>query len=135
MSTFVQGFLHAIQMILSFDPALMEIVRLSLTVSGLALVISAMMGLPAGIILGLKDFPGKRLVVAIVYTGMGLPPVVVGLTIYILLSRQGPLGELGWLFTPKAMVITQFILSLPLIIGFTMTAIAAVPSALSMQLR
>jgi tungstate transport system permease protein len=135
MSTFVQGFLHAIQMILSFDPALMEIVRLSLTVSGLALVISAMMGLPAGIILGLKDFPGKRLVVAIVYTGMGLPPVVVGLTIYILLSRQGPLGELGWLFTPKAMVITQFILSLPLIIGFTMTAIAAVPPALSMQLR
>jgi len=135
MGTFLEGFLQAIQLIVSLDPDLMEIVRLSLLVSGLALVISAVMGLPAGIILGLKDFRGKRLLVAIVYTGMGLPPVVVGLTIYILLSRQGPLGELGWLFTPRAMVITQTILSLPLIIGFTMTAIAAVPAALPMQLR
>ncbi len=135
MDAFLQGFLQAVRLIFSFDPNLMEIVRLSLTVSGLALVISALMGLPAGIVLGLKDFRGKRLLVAIVYTGMGLPPVVVGLTIYILLSRQGPLGSLGWLFTPKAMVITQIILSLPLIIGFTMTAIAAVPSTLPMQLR
>ena len=135
LSTFVEGFLQASQLIFSIDPNLMEIVQLSLMVSGLALLISAIVGLPAGIILGLKDFPGKRLVVALVYTGMGLPPVVVGLTIYILLSRQGPLGELGWLFTPKAMVITQTILSLPLIIGFTMTAIAAVPAALAMQLR
>ncbi len=135
MSTFLEGFLQAIQLIASFDPDLMEIVRLSLLVSGSALVISAMLGLPAGIVLGLKDFRGKRLLVALVYTGMGLPPVVVGLTIYILLSRQGPLGELGWLFTPRAMVITQTILALPLIIGFTMTAIAAAPPALSLQLR
>ncbi len=135
MSTFLEGFLQAIQLIASFDPDLMEIVRLSLLVSGSALVISAMLGLPAGIVLGLKDFRGKRLLVALVYTGMGLPPVVVGLTIYILLSRQGPLGELGCLFTPRAMVITQTILALPLIIGFTMTAIAAAPPALSLQLR
>ena len=135
MGTFLEGFLQAIQLIFSLDPNLMEIVWLSLAVSGSALIISAILGLPAGIILGLKDFRGKRLLVAIVYTGMGLPPVVVGLTIYILLSRQGPLGELGWLFTPRAMVITQTILSLPLIIGFTMTAIAAVPTALPMQLR
>ncbi len=135
MGTFLEGFLQAIQLIVTLDPSLMEIVRLSLLVSGLALVLSAILGLPAGIVLGLKEFRGKRLLVAIVYTGMGLPPVVVGLTIYILLSRQGPLGELGWLFTPRAMVITQIILSLPLIIGFTMTAIAAVPPALSMQLR
>jgi len=117
MGTFLEGFLQAIQLIFSLDSDLMEIVRLSLMVSGVALIISAILGLPAGIILGLKDFRGKRLLVAIVYTGMGLPPVVVGLTIYILLSRQGPLGELGWLFTPRAMVITQTILSLPLIIG------------------
>jgi tungstate transport system permease protein len=135
MGAFLEGFLQAIQLIFSLDPGLMEIVRLSLTVSGLALLISAIMGLPAGIILGLKDFRGKRLLVAIVYTGMGLPPVVVGLTVYILLSRQGPLGGLAWLFTPKAMVVTQIILSLPLIIGFTMTAIAAAPAALPMQLR
>jgi tungstate transport system permease protein len=135
MGAFSEGFLQAIQLIFSLDPDLMEIVRLSLAVSGLALIISAIMGLPAGILLGLKTFRGKRLLVAIVYTGMGLPPGVVGLTIYILLSRQGPLGELGGLCTPKAMVVTQIILSLPLIIGFTMTAIAAVPAALSMQLR
>jgi tungstate transport system permease protein len=135
MDTFLQGFLQAIRLIFARDPALMEIVRLSLGVSGLALLISAILGLPAGIVLGLKDFRGKKLLVALVYTGMGLPPVVVGLTIYILLSRQGPLGGLGWLFTPKAMIVTQTILSLPLIIGFTMTAIAAVPAALSLQLR
>ena len=135
MGAFREGFLQAIHLILARDPALMEIVRLSLGVSGLALLISAILGLPLGILLGLKDFWGKRLVVALVYTGMGLPPVVVGLTIYILLSRQGPLGSLGWLFTPKAMIVTQTILSLPLIIGFTMTAIAAVPAALPLQLR
>lgn len=135
MGAFLEGFLQAIQLIVSLDPGLMEIVQLSLLVSGSALIISAILGLPAGIILGLKDFWGKRLLVALVYTGMGLPPVVVGLTIYILLSRQGPLGELGWLFTPRAMVVTQTILALPLIIGFTMTAIAAVPAALSLQLR
>ncbi len=135
MDIFLEGLGRALQLIFSFDADLMAIVRLSLVVSGMALVISAILGLPAGIILGLKSFRGKRLLVALVYTGMGLPPVVVGLTIYILLSRQGPLGELGWLFTPRAMVITQIILSLPLIIGFTMTAIAAVPAALSQQLR
>ncbi len=135
MDIFLEGLGRALQLIFSFDADLMAIVRLSLVVSGMALVISAILGLPAGIILGLKSFRGKRLLVALVYTGMGLPPVVVGLTIYILLSRQGPLGELGWLFTPRAMVITQSILSLPLIIGFTMTAIAAVPAALSQQLR
>jgi len=135
MGAFFEGFLQAIQLIVSLDPGLMEIVQLSLLVSSSALISSAILGLPAGIILGLKDFRGKRLLVALVYTGMGLPPVVVGLTIYILLSRQGPLGELGWLFTPRAMVVTQTILALPLIIGFTMTAIAAVPAALPMQLR
>jgi len=135
MEIFLNGLRQALALIFSLDPDLLEIVRLSLVVSGSALVISALMGLPAGLFLGLKDFPGKRVVVALVYTGMGLPPVVVGLTIYLLLSRQGPLGGLGWLFTPRAMIVTQTILALPLIIGFTMTAIAAIPPALIMQLR
>ncbi len=135
MDVFLNGFRQALDLILSLDPDLLEIVRLSLVVSGVALGMSAVMGLPAGIFLGLKDFPGKRLVVAVVYTGMGLPPVVVGLVIYLLLSRQGPLGEWGWLFTPKAMMLTQTILALPLIVGFTMTAVAAIPPALMLQLR
>ncbi|HEY81087.1 MAG TPA: ABC transporter permease subunit [Anaerolineae bacterium] len=135
MEIFLNGLRQALALIMSLDPSLIEIVRLSLAISGLALVISALLGLPAGLFLGLKDFPGKRMVVALVYTGMGLPPVVVGLTIYLLLSRQGPLGDLGWLFTSRAMIVTQTILALPLIIGFTMTAIAAIPSALIMQLR
>ena len=135
MEIFLNGLRQALALILHLDPNLLEIVRLSLAVSGLALVISALMGLPAGLFLGLKDFPGKRVVVALVYTGMGLPPVVVGLTIYLLLSRQGPLGELGWLFTPRAMILAQTILALPLIIGFTMTAVAAIPPALILQLR
>ena len=135
MRAFLDGFLQALHLIITLDASLIEVVRLSLWVSGSALVISAMLGLPAGIILGLKDFWGKRLLMVLVYTGMGLPPVVVGLTIYILLSRQGPLGAWGWLFTPKAMILTQIILSLPLIIGFTATALAAAPAALPMQLR
>lgn len=135
MDTFLNGLAQAIQLIFSLDPHLLEIVLLSLQVSGTALIISAVLGLPAGIALGMKAFPGKRLVVALVYTGMGLPPVVVGLTVYILLSRQGPLGDLAWLFTPRAMILAQTILALPLIIGFTMTAIMAIPQALVLQLR
>ena len=135
MEIFLNGLRQALALIFSMDPNLLEIVRLSLLVSGAAMLIAAFLGLPAGLLLGLKDFPGKRVVVAIVYTGMGLPPVVVGLTIYLLLSRQGPLGQLAWLFTPKAMIVAQTILALPLIIGFTMTAVAAIPSALVMQLR
>ncbi|HHB90710.1 MAG TPA: ABC transporter permease subunit [Anaerolineae bacterium] len=135
MEIFLNGLRQALALIFSLDPNLLEIVRLSLEVSGLALVISAAMGLPAGLFLGLKHFRGKRFIVALVYTGMGLPPVVVGLTIYLLLSRQGPLGNLGWLFTPRAMIVTQSILALPLIVGFTMTSIAAIPSDLIMQLR
>ncbi len=135
MEIFLNGLRQALALIFSMDPNLLEIVRLSLLVSGAAMFIAALLGLPAGLLLGLKDFPGKRVVVAVVYTGMGLPPVVVGLTIYLLLSRQGPLGQLAWLFTPKAMIAAQTILALPLIIGFTMTAVAAIPSALVMQLR
>ncbi len=135
MEIFLNGLRQALALIFSMDPNLLEIVRLSLLVSGAAMLIAAFLGLPAGLLLGLKDFPGKRVVVAVVYTGMGLPPVVVGLTIYLLLSRQGPLGQLAWLFTPKAMIVAQTILALPLIIGFTMTAVAAIPSALVMQLR
>jgi tungstate transport system permease protein len=119
----------------SLNANLWPIVWLSLSVSGSSLLISTLLGLPLGTWLGLARFPGKRLLTALVHTGMGLPPVVVGLVIYMLLSRSGPLGSWGWLFTPRAMILAQVILSLPLVVGITMSAVAAVPAELLLQVR
>ena len=117
---------------------LLEIILLSLQVSGAALLISSVMGIPLGVILGLNHFPGKRLLVALVYTGMGFPPVVIGLFVYLLLSRNGLLGSLHlpWipaLFTPEAMVVAQTIIALPLVAGFTMSAVMSVDPHLRQQ--
>jgi tungstate transport system permease protein len=120
--------------LLAGDPALGAIVRLSLYVSGVALFLGALIGLPLGVALALTRFPGRRLLIALVYTGMGLPPVVVGLAVYLLLSRSGPLGGLGWLFTPPAMILAQTILAAPLIAGFTMASVQGVDPALRTQL-
>jgi tungstate transport system permease protein len=129
----ISGLLEALRL-LAGDPALGEIVRLSLYVSGAALALGALIGLPLGVALALARFPGRRLLIALVYTGMGLPPVVVGLAVYLLLSRSGPLGGLGWLFTPSAMILAQTILSAPLIAGFTLSSIQGVDPALRTQL-
>ncbi len=135
MDTIVRGFVEALNLIASLDPDIIEIVLLSLLISGFALAISMALGIPLGVLLGLREFPGRGLAVALVYTGMGLPPVVVGLAVFLMLSRQGPLGDWSWLFTPKAMITTQTILALPLVAGFTMISVAAVPPALTLQLR
>lgn len=108
---------------------------LSLVVSAVAVTISAAIGLPLGVALGLVRFPGKRLVAGLVQTGMALPPVVVGLAVYLLLSRSGPLGVWGWLFTPRAMILAQVLLDIPVITGITMAAAAAVPRELAEQVR
>jgi tungstate transport system permease protein len=114
---------------------LWPVVWLSLRVSGAALALAALLGVPLGAWLGLARFRGQRLLVALLYTGMGLPPVVVGLAVYLLLSRSGPLGFLGWLFTPEAMVLAQTIIALPLVAGITLSAVAAVPPELFQQVR
>jgi tungstate transport system permease protein len=114
---------------------LWPIVLLSLQVSGTALVFSAVLGIPLGARLALRPVLGQRLIVLLIYTGMGLPPVVVGLFVYLLLSRSGPLGGLNWLFTPAAMVTAQIIIALPLVIGLTMTAVEGVDPALRLQVR
>lgn len=111
------------------------ILTLSLRVSGLAVAISSILGLPLGVWLGLRHFRGKSLLVGLVQTGMAMPPVVVGLLLYLLLSRSGPLGGWEWLFTPAAMVLAQVILCLPFVIGISMAAVAAVPPELQWQLR
>jgi len=111
------------------------ITGLTLRVSGLALLISALIGVPLGAALGLRRFLGRRLLTTLIYTGMGLPPVVVGLGVYMLFSRSGPLGGLGWLFTPAAMVMAQVVIASPLVIGLTMAAIESLDPELRMQIR
>lgn len=108
--------------------------------SGIALLFSTLIGIPLGAALGLGRFAGRKLVVALMYTGMGFPPVVVGLFVYLMLSRSGPLGQLNSplipsLFTPGAMVIAQCIIAFPLVAGFTMAAVLGVDPGLRQQVR
>jgi tungstate transport system permease protein len=134
MSDLLQGLLQAFGLIISLDPALYEIIWFSLYVSGLALAYSITLGIPVGALLGLKRFFGRRLVMALLYTGMGFPPVVIGLFVYLMLSRSGPVGMLGWLFTPKAIIVAQIIIAFPLVAGFTMAAVMGVDPNLRRQL-
>jgi tungstate transport system permease protein len=107
--------LSALGLVLTADPALVAIVRLSLIVSLSAVLIAAVVGIPFGALIALTQFRGREAVVVVLNALMGLPPVVVGLAVYLLLSRSGPLGEFGLLFTPQAMVIAQAILVMPII--------------------
>ena len=109
----------ALQLVLAGDPVLLAIVRLSLAVSLSAVVLAALIGIPFGAWLALNRFPGRQGVIVLVNAMMGLPPVVVGLAVYLLLSRSGPLGSWGLLFTPPAMVIAQTVLVAPIIAALT----------------
>ena len=136
----VGGLAEALRLIVTADPDLVEIVALSLQVSGIALLFSTVVGLPLGAAMGLTRFLGRRLVIALLYTGMGFPPVVVGLFVYLTLSRSGPLGGLHSplmpsLFTPAAMIVAQTIISFPLVAGFTMAAVMGVDPALRQQVQ
>jgi tungstate transport system permease protein len=131
----LRGFGEALRLIATGDAELFEIIALSLRVSGVALIISVVIGVPLGTLLGLVRVPGRGAITATLYTGMGLPPVVVGLFVYLMLSRSGPFGPLGWLFTPKAMIVAQSIIALPLVTGLTLTAVQAVDPALRVQVR
>ena len=115
-------------------PALLQIVALTFRVTGSALLISTLVGVPVGALLGMRPFRGRKLVALLLYTGMGLPPVVVGLAVYLMLSRSGPLGTLGWLFTPSAMIVAQTIIAFPLVAGLTMSSVAGVDRELRLQL-
>ena len=112
-------FRAAIQLIFGLDPQFLQIVGLSLSVTLTAVLIAAIVGLPLGALLALACFPGRSAVIVIINALMGLPPVVAGLVIFLLLSRSGPLGALGWLFTPKAMIVAQAVLVLPIVIALT----------------
>ncbi len=136
----MRGLVEAFRLLVSRDPYLFEIVALSLQVSGTALLFSTLIGIPLGAMLGLSRFVGRRAVIAFLYTGMGFPPVVIGLFVYLMLSRNGPLGQLNSalvpaLFTPGAMIVAQTIISFPLVAGFTMAAVMGVDPQLRQQLQ
>jgi tungstate transport system permease protein len=126
---------ETISLLFSAAPEIWAVIRTTFQVSGLALAISALLGIPTGAVLGLMRFPGRRLATALVYTGMGFPPVVVGLAIYLLTSRIGLLGPLGWLFTPSAMIMAQAIIAFPLVSGLTMAAIESIDPQFRLQVR
>ena len=111
----MEGDVSALHLVLTADPVLLQIVLLSLQVSLSAVLFSSLIGVPVGAFIALNRFPGREASIVILNALMGLPPVVVGLAIYLLLSRSGPLGELGFLFTPQAMVIAQTVLVTPII--------------------
>jgi tungstate transport system permease protein len=119
-----QAPLLALELLLSLEPELLEIVGLSLRVSLSATLLAALIGLPLGAAVAVYRFPGRGVLAALLNAMMGLPPVVVGLAVYLLLSRAGPLGELGLLFTPQAMIVAQCILVTPLIAALTRQTIA-----------
>ncbi|MEW6571576.1 MAG: ABC transporter permease, partial [Nitrospirota bacterium] len=126
MGSILEGFIKAFSLIIQLDPELLGIILLSLKVSGLALIISAVLGLPIGTFIGLKKFPGRGFSISMLNTFMGLPPVVVGLVVYLILSRSGPLGFMGLLYSPSAMVIAQTILAFPIVAALSHSAIVKV---------
>ena len=113
MDTLLEALREALRLLTEFDPALREVVGMTLRVTGGALLLAIVIGLPLGAALGLRNaVPAAGCLMPIIYTGMGLPPVVVGLFVYLILSNQGPLGPLRWLFTPRAMIAAQTIIAL-----------------------
>ena len=113
------AFATALRLLVTLDPELVEIISLSLTVSLSAVALAALVGLPLGGAVALWPYRGRRLCATLLNALMGLPPVVVGLLVYVVLSRSGPLGGLGWLFTPRAMIAVQFILITPIVAALT----------------
>ena len=134
MELFWEGITKAIALLASLDREVLAITWLSLKVSGIATLISLVIGICSGTLLALSDFSGKRLVISIVNTGMGLPPVVVGLFVTIFLWRNGPFGFLEILYTPTAMIIAQSIIATPIVTGITVASIHNLPANLKLQI-
>jgi tungstate transport system permease protein len=135
MNNLQEAFGRAAALIASGDPILAEIVLLSLRVSLSAVLLSTLFGLPIGAAIAVARFPGRQALIVVLNAMMGLPPVVVGLLVYLMLSRAGPLGEFGILFTPAAMVIAQTILILPIIAALSRQAIEDAWAEYQEQLR
>ena len=134
MGLILEGILKAFHLLFTLDPEVLGITLLSLQVSGTATLISLFIGISIGTLVALTEFPGRRLVVSLINTGMGLPPVVVGLFVTIFLWRNGPLGFLEILYTPAAMIVAQAVIATPIVMGITLAAIQALPKKLRLQI-
>jgi tungstate transport system permease protein len=132
---YFQAIVEGFRLVLSGSPEVWQVIRLSLVVSGTAVVIATAIGIPIGYFLGVSRFAGRAGLIVLVNTSMGFPPVVVGLFVYMALSRFGPLGFLNILYTPRAMVLAQVFLAAPLIAGVTTAAVASVGRDLRLQVR
>jgi len=125
-----EGLIKAFWLLVSGDPEVYTIMLLTLDVSGIAVLLGASLGIPTGAAIALREFTGKRLLMSIINTLMGLPPVVVGLFVYLVLSSSGPLGPLQLLYTPTAMIIAQLIIAAPIVVGVTVSAVGSVDRAI-----
>ena len=123
---FIEGIVEAFILLFSFDPEVWGIIALSLRVSGTAIFVATLFSLPIGSYLALRDLRGKKAITNLINTFMGFPPVVMGLLVFLLLSKSGPLGDLGLLYSPTAMIIAQLFLAIPIIIGTSKAAIESV---------
>jgi len=126
----LEGLIKAFWLLVSFDPEVYGIMFLTLRVSGIAVILGAILGVPTGATVALREFAGKRFFISMVNTMMGLPPVVVGLFVYLLLSSSGPLGPLQLLYTPTAMIIAQLTIAAPIVVGVTLSAVGSVDKAI-----
>lgn len=134
MDLILEGIKRAFWLLVTFDPEVMSITFLSLKISGLATLISLFIGVSSGALIALWQFPGKKIIVGLVNTGMGLPPVVVGLFVSIFLWRSGPFGFLELLYTPMAIVVAQSVIATPIVMGITIASLQQLPKKLKLQI-
>jgi len=130
----IDGIIKAFRLLVTWDQEVADITLLSLKISGAATLISTCIGITAGTAVALLRFPGKRFLISVVNTGMGLPPVVVGLFVTMFIWRSGPLGMLGLLYTPAAMVLAQVVIAVPIITGVSLAAMQRLPGKLRLQI-
>lgn len=135
MGLFAEGISKAWSLIFSLDAEVLAVTLLSLKISCSATLASLFIGIPVGVFLALSNFPGRRLVISLVNTGMGLPPVVVGLFVTLFLWRNGPLGFLEILYTPSAMILAQAVIATPIVTGITVASIQNLPANLKLQIQ
>ena len=134
MDLILEGIKKAFWLLVTLDPEVFSITLLSLQVSGTATLISLVFGISIGTTVALSRFPGRRIIVSLINTGMGLPPVVVGLFVTIFLWRNGPLGFFGMLYTPTAMILAQTVIATPIVMGITLAAMQQLPIKLRLQI-
>jgi len=134
MDIIIEGIKQAFILLFTFDPEVLGITWLSLKISGTATFLSMFIGVSVGTVVALTQFPGRRFVVSLINTGMGLPPVVVGLFVTIFLWRNGPLGFLEILYTPTAIIIAQTVIATPIVMGISLAAMQALPVNLRLQI-